>query len=380
MIRGQKRALDKRPSVNVNLNASIHNRFDIEVVDAKTGEVKQRAQAENVICTAYWTNLFYSAGKYNFYIAYGDGNGAPSQTDSSLFNKIGVKSLSSFVGTKDSDDLYHFTANAQLGETENVGSTLTEVGISFVSNGSTIATHAMLKDMNGNQISIVKTDTDVINLYATVFLHFNTQSMLGVTFTASSEKYLLEFMSGIAGVGIFLRPSSFYWDTYVSGYNGALVGVTSFTQTEYPSSENKKVTFTVPRMAVSQGNVDGGITKIILRGRYSSNYENINIPVTSAWYSGSNIVGEAIGTGDGVTTKFATDFIHATNATVYVDGIAKSDVTVSDLGEVANNIVFNTPPPSGSVITADYHTSVIAKDSNHVFDFSITFNFGEYTE
>ena len=29
--------------------------------------------------------------------------------------------------------------------------------------------HAMLKDMNGNQISIEKTDTDIINIYATVY-------------------------------------------------------------------------------------------------------------------------------------------------------------------------------------------------------------------
>ena len=57
MIRGTRKALDKKPYANVNLNASIHNRFDVEVVDAKTGKVKQRAQAENVICDFLWTTL-----------------------------------------------------------------------------------------------------------------------------------------------------------------------------------------------------------------------------------------------------------------------------------------------------------------------------------
>ena len=40
---------------------------------------------------------------------------------------------------------------------------------------------------------------------------------------------------------------------------------------------------------------------------------------------------------------------------------------------------FNRPLGSDAVVTADHHTSVIAKDVNHVFDFSVTFNYGEYT-
>ena len=47
-IRGQKRTLPQKKEVAIN--ASIHNRFDIEVVDSQTGEVKQKAQADNVIC------------------------------------------------------------------------------------------------------------------------------------------------------------------------------------------------------------------------------------------------------------------------------------------------------------------------------------------
>ena len=42
------------------------------------------------------------------------------------------------------------------------------------------------------------------------------------------------------------------------------------------------------------------------------------------------------------------------------------------------NIHFSTPPSAGSVITADYTTPVIAKDENHVFDLTVTFQFGEF--
>ena len=43
------------------------------------------------------------------------------------------------------------------------------------------------------------------------------------------------------------------------------------------------------------------------------------------------------------------------------------------------NIHFTTAPASGAVITADYHTPTIAKDTNHVFDLTVTIQLGEYT-
>ena len=35
----------------------IHNRFDIEVVNIKTGQIRQRAVGYNVICNQLWTKL-----------------------------------------------------------------------------------------------------------------------------------------------------------------------------------------------------------------------------------------------------------------------------------------------------------------------------------
>jgi hypothetical protein len=42
-------------------------------------------------------------------------------------------------------------------------------------------------------------------------------------------------------------------------------------------------------------------------------------------------------------------------------------------------VVFNTPPAAGAVITADYKTPFVPKDENHVYDFSLTIQLGEYT-
>lgn len=376
-IRGRTRELTHKVEATVPMN--IHNRFDIEVIDSRTGKIRQRAQAENVICTDYWRNLFYSAGYGNIYIVYGSGNGTPASTDTSLFSKLNAKGILTWTNTKDSDELYHFTGSIKISETENNGSTLTEVGLSYDDTGTTIATHAMFKDANGNQISIAKTSTDIINIYATVFLHMPSASMLGVTLEEIYPEKQYNFQKAIAGLAVFFRPNNFSWGSYVCSPSNEIASIGVFTQTSAPSSANKKVIFTMPRIGASVANLSGGISTIVLRGYYSSQQQNIIIPVSSLWYSGSNIVGEAIGTGDGSTTVFATDFVHATNATIYVNGVAQTGVTVSDVATVTNNIVFTTPPASGAVITADYHTSVIAKDANHVFDFSITFNFGEYT-
>lgn len=366
-------------ALDANFNASIHNRFDVEVIDALTGEIKQRAQAENVICTDYWRNLFYSAGYNDIYIAYGSGSGTPTSTDTALFSKLNAKAISTWTNTKDSDELYHFTGKIQISETESNGSTLTEVGLSYYSSGATIATHAMFKDANGNQISIAKINTDIVNIYATVFLHLTSEVMQGVSLEEVSPIVQYNFQRAIAGMGIFFKPSVFNWASYVYSPSNVGTQLEAFTQTSNPSSTNKKVTFTMSRIAASTANMSGGIAKIVLQGYYNSAQQNIVIPVSPLWYSGSNIIGEAVGTGNGTATAFATDFVHATNATIYVDGVAQTGVTVSDSATVTNNIVFTTPPASGAVITADYHTSVIAKDINHVFDFSITFNFGEYT-
>ena len=40
--------------------------------------------------------------------------------------------------------------------------------------GTPLCTHALIKDMNGNPVVITKTDTDIITIYATVYLLLNT--------------------------------------------------------------------------------------------------------------------------------------------------------------------------------------------------------------
>lgn len=120
MLRGTKRARFQK----IDLRASIHNRFDIEVIDKDSGKIKMRAYAENVICTALWTKLFTPATYFN-YIHYGTGTGTPSSADTALFTFLGYGTPST------SDDVYSYDLDSgvlslrrkiQLLETVAVGS------------------------------------------------------------------------------------------------------------------------------------------------------------------------------------------------------------------------------------------------------------------
>lgn len=531
MIRGTKRALDKQPSaVNVDLKASIHNRFDIEVVDAKTGEVKQRAQAFNVVCDNLWNRLFTlpstsRVSEWSKYLVYGTGTGTPSASDASLFSYLGNKSVSSVhaVNYDARTGVYSLTKKAQILETEQVGATITEVGLAYSTSSGGLCTHAMLQDMNGNQISILKTGTDIINLYSTVFVHMNPAKDNGVQLLPVlvdkngkwEEKHIASLLAGVAVSSTDSEYIRFFATPNV--YTNQDIKPGSPSMSADPAT--KTWTFGPVRLAAGTGNI-GGIYGVGLSMRTSYNYNNYSIPFVALfagdgeWFPGSDVVGEAVGTGDGATTEFALKFPYATEGKVYVDGVEATGVIIrncpksadtaqvmqmidsrstvdniipfitkageltestweankpgitaytsaegaylynplweygierfnfyyaryaeivefsddmvnweqmqitengtntdyfvpenlkhkkflhikasaSPLASSNNNgvffpsdmptkaVLFDAPPAAGAVITADYHTPVIAKDENHVFDLTVTFQFGEYTE
>lgn len=365
MIRGQARSL-KTPKIKAKLNASIHNRFDIEVVDAKTGKVKQRAQAENVICNGYWAKI----GNKVLSIAVGSGSGTPSATDTVLFNPL--KAYDNLDWVTDVSDLSSGVFSVKIGpatiaETELVGSTITEVGYGSL---QAIYTHATLKDQNGNQISIVKTNTDIINVYCTIFTHFNVSSFNGFTFGEGAGP---AYIAGILALAYNVESSATYKYT---GINSDTVTVSAVFEN---ISADKQLMFKVARLGAASGNFPGGINKIYIDILYKPGLFATHLP--ASWYPGSNIVGEAIGTGDGAIKDFATDFVQASSVVIYVDGVEQiSGVTVDSASDVlSDNVHFTTAPATGAAITADYHTDIIAKDENHVFDFSMEIQLGEYT-
>lgn len=502
MIRGTKRAIEKRPSVKANINASIHNRFDIEVVDAKTGKVKQKAQAFNVICDQLWSYLLQG---YSYFgaIHYGNGTGTPSASDTSLFGFVG--SASPVAKEKQwviKAGVAHVTGKITLDETVAVGETLTEVGIAYSSTKTTLCTHAMLQDMNGNQISVLKTETDIITIYATLYLHWSCDSetlFISPSYKLNSNRnnpmgmigWLLGDAATSTNVGSCIPDRAAFSDTGCYDSSGAAV----YTATKTYDTAAKTLTLKYPRLAATKGNTSQILAVIIGSHGVSTTDYYLTLPAFVMQVGGdkipaSTVVGEAVGTGDGATVDFKTAFSNLDSATIYVDGVAQSGVTIDrsvpfvngraragiypgiyndglwalsttniTLGDMKpgdnvyhpgggcayntfyatcgirtvnknvlvsndlltwtpvasgtvpdelqnhkywkvdttstsnyqyftvtrtkaddNNIHFATPPAAGAVITADYVTKTIPKDSNHVYDLEVTIGFGEYTE
>lgn len=477
------------------LRMGIHNRFDIEVIDAETGKIKQKVQAFNVICNTYFSN---ASNTLINRIMYGSGNGTPSSNDTALFSYVGEKKVNTDALTVDysqqAQGIFKLVFSCRLETTDAVGVNLSEVGLGTnYSNSSHLITHALLQDMNGNTISIAKTNTDVINIYASLYLHVNQTSALQIqranrTFTIIEHllKYTNPAQTALnAANGWYAGKSFNYSNQYRNRSASDIITKEKIRVSDYSS----RISFRIPQDCA---NADGGICGIVVgKGEYGD-YRNISadISIASGPYT---IIQETVGIGNGITTKFKTKIDFPYNATVYVNGTrVLSGVTVNkdiknsivedrseeyrtlllsyfqavdpnDLGfytcsntittifsgtylnrlyghhgikrvvlsnnctlEVSNdgqtwetlasgysivdlpadkriykyyrfggegwgglsdfygdaydgyNIIFDTPPANGDVITIDYTTDYVPKDSDHVMDVTLTLQFGEY--
>lgn len=523
MVRGKTRSIN-RPNLDYDIQTKIHNRFDVEVIDTRTGKVRQSCRGHNVICDQLWEKWFLQYA-WNSYIFYGSGEGTPTSSDTKLFNRIGYAQSSHHAVDSNSDEHWvSYTRKIQISESTAVGEKITEVGIGYSSSETSLCTHAMLQDMNGNTISIEKTDTDVINIYATVFVHWtptNAVKIFGYWKDTPAN-------AGFAAFAGIIQPSGDASTPLYSGNAFVTKGILSRDfDPQYPTGyigfstsidrTTRRFTITFNRFTVAQYNTSG-LHHIVLyyqatytKGSYWDYYLRkpwASIEFPSDQVPAVRVIGEAVGTGDGVTTEFVTKFPHAQNATVYVDGVVATGVTVNpntfapgyNIGDYfeevwvsgsggnagfsglskegfnsnelasyhdakngeyyilynpnyevgikslyvcqndvyvsndllnwervwkypgdnalytlnvtseftnykywkivnnsgskqstvsnatvpddynSNNIIFDTPPAEGSVITIDYTPQCIPKDENHVFDLSVTFSFGEYSD
>ena len=470
-----------------NISCGIHNKFDIEVI--RDGEIRQKAQAFNIVTNKLWDYLIGSNDAFGTYIQYGSGTGTPSASDTSLFTREGGAEV-----TEVSLDVDHARSvitrvcRITLGLSTAVGVTLTEVGMAGANSNGNLTTHAMLQDMNGNPISIEKTDTDIINIYATVYCHWsvdgenvNLYPKLALKDDSTYENVTYYFMQTLTGRYNYFRNNTFK----VGCAMGNCIVSSSKTWSKSSNVAQKKLTFTAPRYTESEGNI-GGITHLVTTNELAG----LAIKCGAKSWNKYHVTGEAVGTGDGETTEFKTKIGLPENAVVKINGNRANGVTVKkipterirlmridgdlsedgnlvyagsyvpkwkgtmyfynpdyqDVGFVAiraghyyswsdpviyasndlitwtqvngtssdsqyypileqyrhykyfkivigesndlntnyadipNNIIFNTAPAVGDVITIDYDTECIPKDADHVFDASITFTFGEYTE
>lgn len=155
--------------MNIKENVSIHNRFLIEVRDEKTGEITKIGKAENIVLDNW--GFKQKPGV----ILLGSGTD-PSQEKPSMKNliqKFGEVNISETSREVQNGYLIVSYKSNQVQAGDHVGKVFAEVGLRESFWNSDALSHAFIKDSEGNPLTITKKDTDVITLYATVYIKLN---------------------------------------------------------------------------------------------------------------------------------------------------------------------------------------------------------------
>jgi hypothetical protein len=193
--------------------AVIHNRFDVEVRDAMTNELKQTATGYNIILNR-WFNYFTNTGGVISYcdplraICVGKGTGTLDVTRTALFSQLGYKTPTT-IETVYAYPTSYITKEIRVEANEFNDNTITEVGFmaSYYDSYYYLATHAFLQDSEGNQIAIDKTDTDVVIIRGTFYVTFNCTGFgdNGI-YPVASENGVIKWL---LGTGSFPNTVSF---------------------------------------------------------------------------------------------------------------------------------------------------------------------------
>lgn len=150
--------------MKVNLPVKFIGTYNFTLIHADGSS--EKFVTHNTACAAIRNTQFKSS------LSLGSGTGTPAFTDSKLFSYLWNVAASSVSSVKNvGDNGASITMKYELPATSSYVGTITEVGLG--ANGS-IWTHALLTDAEGNPISIVKTDTDLLTVDVTVELYITS--------------------------------------------------------------------------------------------------------------------------------------------------------------------------------------------------------------
>lgn len=310
--------------MKIQEKAVLHNRFDIKVVDAKTGKVKQTAVGHNVILNNYFNSRLLDTPHYKTsdlltYISIGTGNGTPVITGTALFNYLTRKAVTTLETVYGYPTSYT-TKQIKLEATECNGSNITEVGFQSYRSGNLSGTyyqmtHAMLQDSEGSQIAIAKTDTDVVYITATFYVTC-TPSGFGTNgiYPAPESNYLIRWLLTGSTDG-YLRFSRYPLE-FSSDMELKFNGSKSYSFSS-GIGNNTTYQYDLPVITFLDSECNNRIVKHLgIAGVGAFTFPNHEVFPP---YQVNQLV---IGEGDGETTEFniRVPLIQAGTARVYLDG------------------------------------------------------------
>lgn len=301
--------------MNLKNKVNIHNRFDIEVRDAKTDLLKKSFTSYNIVLNQMYTRL---CGGLSYFvnIHFGSSTGTLSATRTSLFSHLGTKAAVDEEIVK-AIPLSIWKRKIVLNPEEYVGSTISEVGIAFGATNTNLVTHSLLKDSEGNPISIVKTDTDVITIYATVFVTFDNSNPNLFYIGMPSSNALVNYLVGgsTAPTGAFSLNDLFLGETKL--------GSTSSVSWTSDTANKQRKTNTL-RFGTTVAN---GQVKFL----EFANVFTLELPYNPI-FNGQSYSSVSLGVGDGVkdTFEIPSANVKQNSIEVKLNGVVENGIVLSN--------------------------------------------------
>ena len=295
--------------MKIKTGVNFHNRFDI----VKNGEWV--GYAENIILNQMY-NRICNFSTYFANIHFGTGSGTPTPNRTSLFSHLGTKTavveekIKAYPTSK-------VTKKITLMPEEYVGQTITEVGVAYGSAASYLVTHAMIKDSEGNPLSITKTELDVVTIYATVFVEL--QDTNNITFSRYPTNQLVNYFIDDSSMNprLWLGDNGEPTEMGTIGYR-----IGDFPLTRSVDAANKKTSFST-RLGIDNANYD-------IREMSLGDICRVNLENSLAW-NPYTLTDVSIGTGDGETDTFDLLRYDISNVIIKVDGNITNDYALENI-------------------------------------------------
>ncbi|HCP14816.1 MAG TPA: hypothetical protein DIT32_03435 [Peptococcaceae bacterium] len=303
----------------------LHNRFDIEIFDTLTGKTEY-AKAENIVLDRAYSYIV--AGSLLFKaIGVGTGTGTLSPTRTSMFSYLLSVNATLVELVYDTPTTGHVTKKVVFSETQANG-VWTEVGVFYSAGSGYLGTHAFITDSEGNTITVNKTNTKIITIYATIYAELLSPSAGNHIIYSGSYNLLLRDLLDEKDYNFLFFLSAL---KTVSGEPSLLFAHSNLHNISRTNdSANKRCTTALARFVTTAGN--SPVRGIILsegagQTFYStrSGYGGTSLPITGI-FEKQDYTNVAVGTGDGVETDFNLPVAYPMSSSekIYVGGVEKT--------------------------------------------------------
>lgn len=280
--------------MNIDASIKFKNNYRLQHIDTITGETLHDLEFHNVvldqIIDAVRNSYYYNP---YFGIAIGDGSGIPSASDTQLFHEI--KTFHNLTGnywSKKDNNTLSFSVSVTIPADASEVYDISEVGVCFLH--STLVTHALILDSEGNPIIVKKKDTDKIILNCELYVTFESEGL--ENFSIDDDSVEDSSLSGTLVIPYHFGAATSLEAQRISNYSSSSYELPNKGWVKDKNAKTLTVNFGPSRLPEYS-------MPAYIRGITFGKLGTIKLPNEAIFprYKVSNIT---VGIGDGETTKF----------------------------------------------------------------------------